>query len=400
MITLPLAPEVPPALVRPVITNPRPREVSFGTVAGRAGADVTRILVRVDGVTKADVALDIEPHLAFSPPTPFRIRVQLPPRDVSIRVITYNAAGQSTSRSVRPVYGLPQGGFPVPIESIEDPVLARRIKELVRGYPGPAGVFVQDLRSGRGAAWNARARFQAASTLKLGIALEVLRVMHGKPPPGTELANLFRRMLVYSDNKAANDLEIWLGGSTIGGAARVNATLQTLGLRGTHMYGGYIIGTAAHRPIPLRVESQPPYFTFGKFTTAWDLARLHRLFHRAAIGTGSLMRLPGQFTPSDARYILYTLAHVRDPGKLDRYIGSEPGVSVLHKAGWITHARHDSGLVFWKRGAFVVTVMTWNWGEAGASSDVLAGRIARAALRRYSAVAGRRADPHEWLIQS
>jgi hypothetical protein len=400
VITLPLAPEVPPALVRPVITNPRPREVSFGTVAGRTGAGVTRIVVRVDGVTKADVALDIGRHRAFSPPTPFRIRVQLPPRDVTIRVITYNAGGQSTSRSVGPVYGLPQAGFPVPIESIEDPVLARRIKELVRGYPGPAGVFVQDLRSGRGAAWNARARFQAASTLKLGIALEVLRVLHGKPPPGTELANLFRRMLVYSDNQAANDLEIWLGGSTIGGAARVNATLQTLGLSDTHMYGGYIIGTAAQRPIPLRVESQPPYFTFGKFTTAWDLARLHRLFHRAAVGTGSLMRLPGQFTPSDARYVLYTLAHVRDPGKLDRYIGSEQGVSVLHKAGWITHARHDSGLVFWKQGAFVVTVMTWNWGEAGASSDVLAGRIARAALRRYSAVAGRRPDPHEWLIQS
>ena len=154
------------------------------------------------------------------------------------------------------------------------------------------------------------------------------------------------------------------------------------------------------RPIPLRVESQPPYFTFGKYTTAWDLARLHKLFHRAAVGTGPLMRLPGQFTPSDARYLLYTLAHVRDPGKLDRYIGDDPGVSVLHKAGWITHARHDSGLVFWRQGALVVTVMTWSWGEAGAASDVLAGRIARAALRRFSEVAGRRRDPHGWLIES
>jgi hypothetical protein len=47
-----------------------------------------------------------------------------------------------------------------------------------------------------------------------------------------------------------------------------------------------------------------------------------------------------------------------------------------------------------------VTVMTWNWGEAGSSSDVLAGRIAQAALRRFSALAGRRPDPHDWLIQS
>jgi hypothetical protein len=351
-------------------------------------------------VIKADVLLGDERHRTYSPPTPFRIRVELPPRDVKIRVITYNAAGESTSRDVGPVYGLPRSGFPVAIASLEDPMLARRIKELVRDYAGPAGVFVQDLRSGRGAAWNARARFQAASTLKLGIALEVLRVLHGKPPPGSELANLFRRMLVYSDNKAANDLEIWLGGSTVAGATRVNATLQALGLSGSHMYGGYIIGTGAGRPIPLRVESQPPYFTFGKYTTAWDLARLHRLLDRGVVGTGALMRLPGQFTPSDARYLLYMLAHVQDPGKLDRYIGDDPDVSVLHKAGWITHARHDSALVFWRQGAFVVTVMTWSWGEAGAASDVLAGRVARAALRRFSEVAGRRPDPHAWLIQS
>jgi hypothetical protein len=400
VITLPLTAEAPPALVQPAIANPRPREVSFGTIAGRTGPGVNRIVVRVDGVTKADITLGDARHRTYSPATPFRIRVDLPPRDVTIRVITYNAAGESTSRRVGPVFGLPRAGFPAPIRSVEDPVLARRVRELVHGYSGPAGVFVQDLRTGRGAAWNARARFQAASTLKLGIALELLRVLHGKPPPGSDLAELFRRMLVYSDNKAANDLEIWLGGSTVGGAARVNSTLQALGLGDSHMYGGYIIGTATERPIPLRVESQPPYFTFGKYTTASDLARLHKLFHRAAVGTGPLMRLPGQFTPSDARYLLYTLAHVRDPGKLDRYIGDDPGVSVLHKAGWITHARHDSGLVFWRQGAFVVTVMTWSWGEAGAASDVLAGRIARAALRRFSEVAGRRRDPHGWLIES
>ena len=59
------------------------------------------------------------------------------------------------------------------------------IRELVHAYPGPASVYVQDLRSGRGAAWNALARHQAASTLKLGIALEVLRVLPKKPAPGT-----------------------------------------------------------------------------------------------------------------------------------------------------------------------------------------------------------------------
>jgi hypothetical protein len=59
------------------------------------------------------------------------------------------------------------------------------------------------------------------------------------------------------------------------------------------------------------------------------------------------------------------------------------GVTLLHKAGWIENARHDTGLVYSHDGAFVVTVMTWNGGGVGDSSDVLASRVARAALNRF-----------------
>ena len=38
---------------------------------------------------------------------------------------------------------------------------------------------------------------------------------------------------------------------------------------------------------------------------------------------------------------------------------------MLHKAGWIEKARHDTGLVYSRHGAFVVTVMTWNGGGVG-----------------------------------
>jgi hypothetical protein len=398
-MTLPLAAEAPPALVRPVILAPRPREVSFGIVSARIGAGTVRLVVEVDGVEKASVILAGRSR-EYLPANTVRVRVNLPARDVPVRVTAFDADGNSAASTVRPVYGLPASAYPRSLVSSEDAVLARRIRALAQDYPGVAAVFVQDLRSGRGAAWNARARYQAASTLKLGIAVEVLRVLRAKPQPGTRLANLFREMLVYSSNEAANELEVWLGGSVYAGAARVNTTLRALHLFDSNMYGGYILGTASTRPIPLRVESQPPYFTFGKYTTAWDLAHLHRLFHRAAAGRGPLLDLPGHFTGADARYLLYTLAHVRDPGKLDRYIGARPTVSVLHKAGWIIHARHDSGLVFWRRGAFVVTVMTWSWTQAGSSSDILAGRVAEAALERFSAVTARRPDPHGWLMRS
>ena len=57
-------------------------------------------------------------------------------------------------------------------------------------------------------------------------------------------------------------------------------------------------------------------------------------------------------------------------------------MTVLHKAGWITKARHDSGLVYSPRGAFVVAVLTWNGGGVGSASDVLATLVARAAIDR------------------
>ena len=48
-------------------------------------------------------------------------------------------------------------------------------------------------------------------------------------------------------------------------------------------------------------------------------------------------------TAAEARYLLYLLAHVRDAGKLDRRVGGVRGVGVLHKAGWVDTARHDTG---------------------------------------------------------
>jgi hypothetical protein len=146
------------------------------------------------------------------------------------------------------------------------------------------------------------------------------------------------------------------------------------------MYGGYVIGTSSLRPIPLKVNSQPA-FGVGKYTTAWDLARLHRYVFMAARGLGPLPRAGGSFGNKDARLLLWILAHVDDHGKIDRELPAD--VPVLHKAGWIIQSRHDAGLVAAPDGAFVVAVMTWrSWG-VGPSSDVLAGRVARVAFDRF-----------------
>lgn len=364
-----------PLATPPVIISPAPREVSFGRIEGRAAPGTRRILVRVDGRIAA--TKDVTRRR-------FVVVVSLPPRDVTIRVTSIDRFGRGVSTRVGPVFGLPRETVPYagpipPLRGYEDPALSRTVRSLARRFPGVCAVFVQDLHTGAGAAWNARARFPAASTLKLAIAVELLRGLHGIPAPGTRLASLLWQMLVYSDDRAANELLSAIGGSTSGGSARVNAMMRALGMADSDMYGGYIVEEGiARAPIPLEIFGRPSFI--GKSTTAWDMARLERALHLAAGARGALVwRFRGAVTPADARFLLYLLAHARTRGGLTYVRGR--GVTVLHKAGWIEKARHDTGLVYSHEGAFVVTVLTWNGRGVGGASDVLASRVARAALR-------------------
>jgi hypothetical protein len=174
----------------------------------------------------------------------FDLVVALPHREQVVRIIATAKDGRQSQASVRHVLGLPSTARPRGSLPRLDPALARRIVPLVRSFPGSSAVYVRDLQSGTGAAWNARAAFPAASTLKLAIAVEVLRTLRGKPAPGSYADSLLRRALVYSDNDAANGLEVLVGGSTSGGSARVNALMRGIGLVDTEMYGGYERGTA------------------------------------------------------------------------------------------------------------------------------------------------------------
>ena len=357
-----------PALPPPAVVTPAPREVSFGLVAGTAPTGTKRIIVRVGKYVVAE-----EPLRGRS----FSLDVPMHAGIVQVRVTAVDGRNRRSTRLVEPVYALPVDARPLGSSPTVDRPLTARIRRLVDSHGGTAGVYVQDLRTGQGAAWNAKARFPAASTLKLAIAVTVLRSLDGKPGERTRVAGLLAKMLVFSDNAAANDLEAWLAGSTSAGSERVNATMRALGLRDSLMYGGYETRRAAALvgdPIPIRVESQPS-FGVGKYTTAWDLARLARAVYLAAAGKGPLLRLG--VTGSEARYLLWLLAQVSDRGKLDRFLGS--GEVVMHKAGWLEGARHDNGVIAFEGGAYVASVLTWR----ATAADELAGQISFAALDRF-----------------
>lgn len=355
-----------PALPPPAVFAPAPREVSFGLVAGRAPLGTRRIVVHVGGRVAKD-----SPLRGRS----FSLRVPLA-GETTVRVTAVDARNRRSSTLVPHVRGLPRAAEPRDAASRLDYGLALRLHAVRRRHGGVHGIYVQDLRTGRGASWNAGARFPAGSTLKLAVAVTALRRLEGAPPAGSRVAFLLRRMLVGSDNDAANELEAWVGGSVFAGSARVDETMRALGLNDSRMYGGYETPrrpAAAAPSIPIRVETQPA-FGVGKYTSAADLARLARALYLAAAGKGPLPRLG--VSGSEARHLLWVLAQVPDRGKLGRFLGR--GTTLFHKAGWIPGARHDNGIVVTQNGVFAAAVATWR----AATADVLAGEIAREAVRR------------------
>ena len=277
------------------------------------------------------------------------------------------------------MFGLPRKTLPRLVEGRADPVLSRRVRELGRSFAGTAGVYVQNLVTGEGAAWNARAQLQAASTLKFAIVITAMAHGDGPPARGSTLDTLIRRTLIESDNGSANGVERWFGGSTSGGSALVNSLMRSIGLVDSEMYGGYELDTVTRGPIPRRVDEQP-YWGIGKRTTAYDLAGLSRALWLASGGRGPLRE---SVSAKEARYVLYVLAHVGDRGKLGRRLEGLPGVTVLHKAGWLDAVRHDNGLVFWPGGVLVASVLTYRPSGPGTDGDVLAGKVARIALDRF-----------------
>ncbi len=363
-----LALELPAHVDPPALVAPAAREASFGSISGTVAPGTYRVVVRVNGNEKAAKRVDGKE---------FEVQVKLPPRDVTIEVVAEDALGNSGKTRIEKVLGLPAAGAPVAEETYEDPSLTAAVSELVDDFPAISAVYVENLQSGAGAAWNATAHFPAASTVKLAIAIEFLRVLSDRPTENTELDVLLRDMLVDSDNESANALLRWIGSTESGGADQVNRTLGLLDLADSQLYGGFLIASTG-RPIPLETESQPEFE--GKYTSAWDLAQLYRYLHLAAQGEGPLLDLDGNFEASDARAILWYLAHSADHGKIDRLLGTR--AIVAHKAGWVSDARHDAGLVYTPRGSFITVVMTYTGGGAGESSDLLAAQVARAVQER------------------
>lgn len=351
------APPPPPVLSVPA--------VSFGRIAVRLGAGVRRVEVQADGRITARLAV---------PAGPRRISVPVSPGVAPVRVRAIGPGGARWSATAR-VRALPASARrPGRVPGFVDGRLQADVDRLTSRIGAISGVYVQHLITGCGASVNADAQFPAASTLKAAILVDAVR--RGRQ---RELSRLLDRMVLDSDDVAANRVLAALGGgSGERGAAGVTDTLHALGLARSLVRRPYIIEDA-RRALPVTTTASPTLFT-NFIATPFDLARLMTAIHRGAIGRGGIGRL-GISAAAARSEVLARLLDVRDRTKL--VAGLPEGVPVAHKTGYTDEVKHDAGIVYLRRGPVVAVVMTWSASGVGdAVGDRLIADVAAAARHR------------------
>ena len=140
------------------VDAPRPFEANPGIVAVRAKRPIDALEVRVDGKRYRLLPLKRPAKRVTVGP------LGLPSRDLKVTVIGW-ANGEVVGRyTAANVLGLPRSAFVSrPISST--PVLAQRRLARLTKPPGSSAAWAINMTSGRGASWNAGARFSAASTV-------------------------------------------------------------------------------------------------------------------------------------------------------------------------------------------------------------------------------------------
>ena len=154
----------------PVIEQPVSYQLSYGVVAGMAAPGTRRVIIRVGSRTLA------ESCSAASLPAPC----------LAARSRDERAGGHGQRlRSQEPrdrlaCAGASRAATPVVRASYDDAALQRTVQRLAERFGSTSGIYVQNLATGAGAAWNARAMFPGASSLKLAIAVTALAARRGR----------------------------------------------------------------------------------------------------------------------------------------------------------------------------------------------------------------------------
>jgi N-acetylmuramoyl-L-alanine amidase len=183
--------------------------------------------------------------------------------------------------------------------------------------------------------------FHSASVNKVPIMVEAFRqAASGKLIRGPSLNTDLERMVVLSDNEAANRLLDMLG------EGNVNSTMAGLGLGSTTLTNYFSIGWGPIDP------------GFNQTSPA-DMARLF-----------TLLATDQAVNASSSQEMRSLLLRAQDSSKLLR--GLPPGTRVAHKSGWYNGVANDVGIVYAPRSTYVAAVFSEGSPDAETGNQIVA----------------------------
>lgn len=266
--------------------------------------------------------------------------------------------------------------------------LRRTLEEVMRGYPGVAGVSVLDLRSGERVSIRGDETFPTASLIKVAVLVTLLdevnkgtirlderiSMLARDRVPGSGVLQYMQSgleptvgdaawlMITLSDNTATNLLLDHLDVKTVWDK------MEALGLPHTKIHS-----KTFRRPTSIAVDSSVKY-GLG-VTTPNETARLFELLYRGRAVSPAL----------DSVAIAMLRAN-QDGTKLARWLPDT--VAVAHKTGEVDRSRNDCGIVYGPQAPVVVCAMTKENRDTSYATDnpanLLIARIGLAVFRHYN----------------
>jgi beta-lactamase class A len=269
--------------------------------------------------------------------------------------------------------------------------LQAQLEAMADDWPGIAGVYVYDLASEQEiGAINERTVFNAASTIKTAIMLNAFINLDSFSKAQEEA---LRKMIVDSDNLAANALLSWAAGQpgtegAIVGANQMSDMLSELGLENTYQYAPYESADYI-RLYNLKIRAGParageaPFTDTGRYlrTTPYEMAQVYRLIEECSRDEGVLLDEFG--ATLSAERCGEMIAWLEQNGDATRMMAGMPeGTIAAHKSGWIFDMQADAGIVRSSGGDYIVAIYIYR--ELPAAGTAIPDRIMTATIAGFS----------------
>ncbi|HET6765459.1 MAG TPA: serine hydrolase [Longimicrobiaceae bacterium] len=279
---------------------------------------------------------------------------------------------------------------PAPVAPVHVDTLAlrRAVEEMMRGYPGVAGMSVRGLRTGEGFSIRGDEPFPSASLIKVAVLVTLMDEVRKGTLSLDERTTMIRRDRVPGDGM----LTVLDGGlqPTLGDLARLmisisdntatNLILDKLNIRTTwaKMDSLGLPRTRIHSKVYLRVASVAPdssvRYGLG-VTTPNEMVRLFTLLEGG-----------NAVSPAHDSAAIAMLRDNRDYTKLVRWLPET--IPAAHKTGEVDQSRNDCGILYGPHQPIAICVMTRENREQSYAVDnpanLLIARIAREVFHRYN----------------